>query len=372
QAPTSSVDPISPYWRTSLPFAITATASDAMSDVISVMLSYRYSTDNLAWGAWTSFGTDTASPWSFSFTAPGGDGYYEFYSIAADIATNTESAPATADAIAGLDTTPPTGSVVVNAGATLTTSRSVTLTLTYTDATSGVSQVRYSNDGIWDTEPWESPSATRAWTLSGEDGTKSVYYQIKDIAGLLSTTYSDSIILDTTPLGIPALVSPSDGAVTDNKPTFDWGDITGAIEYQLQVDNDPDFSSPEILVTVTVSTYTPMAELPEDNYSWRVRAKDATDKLSGWSEVWTFFVAARAPAIEISIPLAISALLLILAAILLIAYLLYRRRRRAARLGVLRAVALSLGAALLAMIYHLRGRHRTRRRVLSRHKKISD
>jgi parallel beta-helix repeat protein len=98
-----------------------------------------------------------------------------------------------------LDKTSPKGSIIINNDDTYTTSTSVTLTLTATDATSGVYQVRYSNDGVWDTEPWEDFSATKPWTLIAGDGTKTVYYQIKDNAGLISDTYSDTIILDTAP-----------------------------------------------------------------------------------------------------------------------------------------------------------------------------
>ena len=88
-----------------------------------------------------------------------------------------------------------------------TSSASATLSLTYSDATSGVSQVRYSNDGAWDTEVWESPAATKAWTLMSGDGEKTVYYQIKDNAGMLSSTYSDTITLETaspTPTPTPS------------------------------------------------------------------------------------------------------------------------------------------------------------------------
>ena len=101
-----------------------------------------------------------------------------------------------------VDTVAPSGSIIINSGDASTTSTSVTLTLTYTDATSGVYQVRFSNDGVWDTEQWESPASTKAWTLTSGDGTKTVYYQIKDNAGW-SSTYSDTIVLDsTTPQGM--------------------------------------------------------------------------------------------------------------------------------------------------------------------------
>ncbi len=97
--------------------------------------------------------------------------------------------------------TPPTGSILINNGDAYTGSTSVTLTLNYSDPGSGVSQVRYSNDAsTW--SGWESASSTKAWSLSSGDGTKTVYYQIRDNGGHISTTYSDTIILDTsTPRG---------------------------------------------------------------------------------------------------------------------------------------------------------------------------
>jgi parallel beta-helix repeat protein len=98
-----------------------------------------------------------------------------------------------------LDKTAPTGSVSVNNGAIHTTSETAALSLTSTDTTSGVYQIRLSNDGIWDTELWETPVYAKEWNLTSGDGLKTVYYQIKDVAGLTSTTYSDTISLDTSP-----------------------------------------------------------------------------------------------------------------------------------------------------------------------------
>ncbi len=96
-----------------------------------------------------------------------------------------------------LDKTAPEGSVQIDGGNTYATSTSVTLTLTASNTTSGVSQVRYSNDGIWDTETWETYLATKSWTLPSGDGEKTVYYQVQNNAGLTSV-FSDTIILDTT------------------------------------------------------------------------------------------------------------------------------------------------------------------------------
>ncbi len=101
--PTSSVDPISPHWRASTPFAITANNDMGIKNV---SLYYRYSNDNSSWDEWAIYGTDDTEPYNWSFT--GSDGYYQFYSIVIDNAGNIEDAPENADTIAGIDTTPPT------------------------------------------------------------------------------------------------------------------------------------------------------------------------------------------------------------------------------------------------------------------------
>jgi hypothetical protein len=104
--PVSSVDPIRPYWQTG-PFTVTVTATDDRSGVSRVELWYRFSPDNSSWSSWENYGTDNSAPWSWTFTAPRGDGYYEFYSIATDQAGNREQAPSQADACCGFDSTPP-------------------------------------------------------------------------------------------------------------------------------------------------------------------------------------------------------------------------------------------------------------------------
>jgi parallel beta-helix repeat protein len=114
-----------------------------------------------------------------------------------------------------LDKTAPIGSITINNGTTYTTSTSVTLTLTATDSTSGVYQVRFSNDGVWDTEPWQTPSTTKTWTLTSGDGAKTVYYQVKDNAGLSSETYSNTITLDET---APAIEIPTREPASDVQP----------------------------------------------------------------------------------------------------------------------------------------------------------
>ena len=136
-------------------------------------------------------------------TTEGADNKLEYWSV--DNAGNEELPHKVLTGIK-LDKTAPFGSIIINNGDAYTTSTSVTLTLTASDATSGVYQMRFSNDGtIW--TDWEAYTPSKSWTLPPGDGTKTVYYQIKDIAELVSITYLDIIVLDTT--------SPS-GSITIN------------------------------------------------------------------------------------------------------------------------------------------------------------
>ena len=107
-----------------------------------------------------------------------------------------------------LDKTTPIGSMQINDGASSTAATSVKLTLAAIDSVSGVDEVRFSNDGVWDTENWETALAYKTWALTPGDGEKTVYYQIKDKAGLVSATSSETVKLDT--------IAPS-GSILINK-----------------------------------------------------------------------------------------------------------------------------------------------------------
>lgn len=85
-----------------------------------------------------------------------------------------------------LDKTAPTGQINT---ATQTASQTILLDLSANDNESGVSQMRFSNDqsnwSEWQTYPGVS---SKAWSLSDNDGLKTVYAQFKNGAGLIVTT----------------------------------------------------------------------------------------------------------------------------------------------------------------------------------------
>ena len=105
-----------------------------------------------------------------------------------DFASNSETVKTE---IYTLDTTPPTGTIVIDSGAAFTNSTTVTLTLTCNDE-NGCSQMQFSNDNITYSAP-EPFASTKVWTLSPGSGVKTVYIKFKDAAGVWSDPFTDTI-----------------------------------------------------------------------------------------------------------------------------------------------------------------------------------
>ena len=167
--------------------ATSVTLSSSADDTTSGVAQMQLSNDGISYAPWESYASTK------SWTLPSGDGLKTVYVKYKDNADNV-STPYT-DTIT-LDTTAPDGSISINDGATYATSQSVNLTLSADDETSGISQMRFSNDGSnW--SGWESYDTSKSWTLSAGDGTKTVYVQYRDNAGNTGT-YTDTITLDTT------------------------------------------------------------------------------------------------------------------------------------------------------------------------------
>jgi hypothetical protein len=232
--PTSAVNPL-PVWKTTTPFTITATAYDNTA-VANVTLWYRYSSDGISWTTWLSYGTDLTAPWSWSFT--GIDGHYQFYSIAVDDYGNVEDAPGIADTSTGIDTTKP----VTTATLTPLTPdgqqgwyvSTVTVTLTATDALSGVQTTWYKIDaGGWTI--YTTPFNTG-------DGIHTVQYYSYDYAGNVEDAKSVSFKVDTvapiTTLALQGLIGQQGWYVTNVTVTLNANDATSGVNYtQYKLNN---------------------------------------------------------------------------------------------------------------------------------------
>ncbi len=146
-------------------------------------------------------GVFDTEPWETTATTkawdlPAGDGVKTVHVRYRDRWPNV-SAVCT-DAIV-LDTTGPTGSVTIDGGAARAATAAVALTLSASDTDSVVTSMAVSNDGVFDTEPWEPYSVSKPWDLGGADGTRTVYVLFEDAAGNVSPVRTDTILLDSTP-----------------------------------------------------------------------------------------------------------------------------------------------------------------------------
>jgi len=108
------------------------------------------------------------------------------------------------------------------------------------------------------------------------------------------------------PPNVPALLSPANNALTtDYTPRLDWAMSLVPIGapafsyYELQVDNDADFSSPVVQIGISGQEsheYTLLGDLaPNTKYYWRVRAWNVDSEYSGWSVVRSFRTAVTPP-----------------------------------------------------------------------------
>jgi parallel beta-helix repeat protein len=240
--PPTTSDNYDGAWHTS-DFTIILTATDDLSGVAET---YYKIND----GATKTVSSD-GQP---AITTEGADNTLEYWS---EDNIGNEETPHTLTDIK-LDKTAPTGSITINDGAASTTSTSVTLTLTYTDTMSGVHQVRYSNDGTWNTEQWQSPSTTKTWTLTSGDGTKTVHYQIIDNAGN-TNSYSDSISLqepEPSPSPSPTPTpSPSPSPSPSPEPTSSPSPSPEPTSTPTPPPEEPPLSSTTIIVIAVVVTF---------------------------------------------------------------------------------------------------------------------
>ena len=143
-------------------------------------------------------GAPASGTWSlFVFDAePGDSGILDGWSIEIDY--NDPVAPA--------------GTVSVDSGAAQTSTPTTTLALSAADPSpgTGVTQMRFSNDGTtW--SAFQPYAPTASWSLSAGDGTKTVWAQYADDFGNLSAPVSDTINLTTTAPPTPTTpVVPTD------------------------------------------------------------------------------------------------------------------------------------------------------------------
>lgn len=185
----------------------TVTLTLSATDADNAVTNMRFSWDNVTWYAWEPFASTRNA------TIQGGDGPKTIHVQFRDASGNISAVYT--DSIV-YDTAPPTGSVIINGGATATGVRPVTLTLNATDAGGTVTNMRFSWDNVsW--YGWETFVSARNASIQGGDGTRIIFVQFRDNSGNVSPVYSDSILFDTTaPTG--SVVINGGAATTSTRP----------------------------------------------------------------------------------------------------------------------------------------------------------
>ena len=98
----------------------------------------------------------------------------------------------------------------------------------------------------------------------------------------------------TTPAA-PTLLSPANGATVAQPVTLDWSDVTGAVNYRIQIDDSSSFASPlTVDQTVFASQFT-APTLPATQHWWRVRGVNSAGTAGAFSVVRSFIPQGSAP-----------------------------------------------------------------------------
>lgn len=63
-------------------------------------------------------------------------------------------------------------------------------------------------------------------------------------------------------------------------PVLSWDKVSGAVKYDVQVDNDPLFASPDEVAQTTNFRYVPKSRLAPGTQYWRVRAVNSANEAS--------------------------------------------------------------------------------------------
>jgi beta propeller repeat protein len=189
----------------------------------------------------------------------------------------------------------PTGSIIINQ-APYTKSGSVTLNLSAADTGgSGVTQMRFSNDGVFDdtagAEKWRPYGTTQSWTLSSGDGAKQVRAQFRDAAGNPSLKYSAATFLDT----VKPSATPSAPAISTNvsktlsfKVSWSGSDPlpqSGIAAYDVEYKVGPNGTWTNWKSNTTAKSADFKLAKAGNTYYFRAKSKDNAGNESVWSTI---------------------------------------------------------------------------------------
>ncbi|MDD3150731.1 MAG: S8 family serine peptidase [Candidatus Gastranaerophilales bacterium] len=156
------------------------------------------------------------------------------------------------------------------------------------------------NSGFTSVDYTNSPTAS-TYTPASNLPVGTWYWRVLATNANGSSAYTSgwSVILGSAPAA-PSLAAPTDASTLYIlKPAFDWNDVSGATSYNIQADNNSNFGSPEIDETVSVSNYTPTADMALGTYYWKVLSTNSFGS-SAYSGTWTVILAPLSAPINVT------------------------------------------------------------------------
>jgi hypothetical protein len=174
------------------------------------------------------------------------------------------------------------------------------ITLDWSDVSGAtLYEVVVDNNSDFSSPTIDQQPAVSSYSASGLTASTTYYWRARAYNscgwGSWSSSRSFTTFTDCTLPGTPTLVSPASGVSDLTQPiTLDWNDVSTATLYQVQVDNNSDFSSPSIDQQPAASTYSASGLAASTTYYWRVRAYNSCG-WGSWSLLRTFATAVGCP-----------------------------------------------------------------------------
>ena len=161
----------------------------------------------------------------------------------------------------------------------------------------------YGANGVvlnWITYEYDQNGHLMKVTYFKADGSINAWteYNYDNSGNLIRVNYYDSsgaivywdVYEYTTPPGTPCLSTPSNGKTNvTTTPTFNWGAVTGATSYDVEVCTDSDCSFVlRFAADLTATQWTVFTALNKSTtYFWRAKANNSCGS-SPWSTTWRF------------------------------------------------------------------------------------
>jgi len=135
---------------------------------------------------------------------------------------------------------------------------------------------------------WITYANSTEYTLTAGEGSRTVYYKVRDNLSNESITVNDSIIISTSPVPTVILVSPANGSYTNETTlTFTWLPVNDAENYEITIDT--------VTATLGATTSYTAPSLSEGSHTWKVRAKDTLARWGNYSDASTVTIDTTAP-----------------------------------------------------------------------------